>query len=346
MFLCAVQSKENYFEVSKMPKYKFSNSSGPVTFPLSTAFVDKYMPEANATFVKVYLYGLRLCYSAGVEADNKKIADALDILETDVLKAFDYWETKGIVRRSSDGTVEFMDLSSDVEAQKPHKPTYKSSDIADMMKKSSIKQLVSHAEGIFGKTLSQSETGTLFSFYDWLHLPVEVILMLLEYCASLQKTSMRYAEKVAISWAEQGIDSIEKAHEFLSATENREKNTRYYKKLFGLRGGNFSDAEYALIVQWSESMKMSPELIKKAAEKANSVTGKLSFPYMNGILQSWYKKGITKEEDLAKDELPKVSAPARKKQTPVSNKFVNYTQNGDYDFDEIEEKMQKKRMRN
>ena len=327
-----------------MPKYKFTNISGPVTFPLSTAFVDKYMPEANATFVKVYLYGLRLCYLSGTEADNKKIADALDILETDVLKAFDYWESKGIVRRSADGTVEFMDLSADVETQKPRKPSYKSSDIEDMMKKSSIKQLVSHAEDIFGKTLSHSETCTLFGFYDWLHLPVEVILMLLEYCASLQKTSMRYAEKVAVSWAEEGIDSIEKAHEFLTTTENREKNTRFFKKLFGLRGGNFTDAEYAHLLQWTEKMGMPPELIKIAADKANAVTGRISFPYINGILQSWYKKGIKTTDDLSKDELPQNSSAVRKKQEQRSNKFVNYSQSGDYDFDEIEIKMQNKRM--
>lgn len=334
-----------FIEVRKMPKYKFTNMCGPVTFPLSTAFVDKYMPEANATFVKVYLYGLRLCYMPGVEADNRKIADALDILETDVLKAFDYWESKGIVRRSGDGTVEFMDLSSDVETQKPHKPSYKASDIAEMMKKSSIRQLVSHAEGIFGKTLSHAETCTLFSFYDWLHLPVEVILMLLEYCASLQKTSMRYAEKVAISWAEEGIDSIEKAHEFLSASENREKNTRFFKKLFGLRSGNFTDAEYAHILQWTEKMKMPPELVKIAADKANDVTGRISFPYINGILQSWYKKGIKTVEDLSKDEPPQTLPKNQKKQAQTSNKFVNYSQSGNYDFDEIEEKMQNKRMR-
>ena len=327
-----------------MSKYKFTNISGPVTFPLSAAFVDKYMPEANATFVKVYLYGLRLCYLQGIEADNKKIAEALDILETDVLKAFDYWESKGIVRRSADGTVEFMDLSSDIETRKPHKPSYKSSDIEDMMKKSSIKQLVSHAECIFGKTLSHSETCTLFSFYDWLHLPVEVILMLLEYCASLQKTSMRYAEKVAVSWAEEGIDSIEKAHEFLTATENREKNTRFFKKLLGLRSGNFTDAEYAHLIRWTEGMAMPPELVKIAADKANAVTGRISFPYINGILQSWYKKGIKTVGDLSKDEMPKNSSAARKKQEQKSNKFVNYSQSGNYDFDEIEIKMQNKRM--
>jgi len=207
----------------KMAKYKIIKTSGPVTFPLSTVFVDKYMPGANPLYVQVYLYGLRLCYGAGMESDNKKIAEALDMLETDVYRAFKYWEKKGIVKLSGDG-VEFVDLSSEAVEEKSEKPTYKPDEISDIIDHNNeIKQLILHAECIFGKTLSQSDTATLLSFYDWLRLPLEVILMLLEHCAALSKTSMRYAEKVAISWADEGIDTIDKAKEFLVNSEKRSK---------------------------------------------------------------------------------------------------------------------------
>lgn len=320
-----------------MPKYKFINRSGPATFPLSAVFVDKYMPEANATFVKVYLYGLRLCYSAGEDTDNAKIAEALDILETDVCKAYKYWESKGVVRVTEDG-VEFMDLSSAAEPKKTKKPVYSGSELADIMRNNTdIKQLVNHAESIFGKTLSQSEMSTLLGFYDWLRLPIEVILLLLEHCASLQKTSMRYAEKVAVSWAENGIDTLDKAQEYLQNYDKREKVLRKFKRLFGVK--SISDSEYAHIIQWTENMKMSHDLIKRAYEKALLVTGEASFPYMNGILQSWFKKGITETDDLSKDTPP--IKPERKKQTP--SKFTGYSQSGDYDTDVIEKKLFEKR---
>ena len=55
--------------------------------PLPMEFINKYMISANATYVKVYLYGLAKCYEGEEDVSNATIAEALDILETDVSKA-------------------------------------------------------------------------------------------------------------------------------------------------------------------------------------------------------------------------------------------------------------------
>lgn len=324
-----------------MAKYKILKTSGPVTFPLSTVFVDKYMPGANPLYVQVYLYGLRLCYGAGMESDNKKIAEALDILETDVYRAFKYWENKGIVKLSDDG-VEFVDLSTVEDAKVSEKPIYKPDEIVDIIDNNKeIKQLIIHAECIFGKTLSRGETATLLSFYDWLRLPIEVILMLLEHCAALSKTSMRYAEKVAISWADKGIDTIDKAKDYLLNSEKRIKISRKYKRLFSIVNRDLSDAEYAHIIQWTEGMDMSQQLIKAAYEKTVLATGGVSFPYMNGILQSWYKKGITKIEETIDEAQSEKSGykKGREKKSAATDWH-------DYDIDEIEKKALKRSLEN
>lgn len=327
-----------------MAKYKIIKTSGPVTFPLSTVFIDKYMPGANPLYVQVYLYGLRLCYGAGMESDNKKIAEALDMLETDVYRAFKYWEQKGIVKLSGDG-VEFVDLSMETPAEKSEKPTYKADEILEIIDHNDeIKQLLLHAECIFGKTLSQSDTATLLSFYDWLRLPFEVILMLLEHCASLSKTSMRYAEKVAISWADEGIDTIDKAKEYLVNSDKRAKINRKFKRLLGIVNRDLSDTEYAHIIQWSEGMEMSSQLIKAAYEKTVLMTGGVSFPYMNGILQSWYKKGITKVEETEEEKAPR----SPKKDTAMTKRErkVAETDWHDYDIDQLEKAALKRSLEN
>mgnify|MGYP002513002644 CR=1 FL=1 len=46
-------------------------------------FINKYMISANATYVKVYLYGLAKCYEGEEDVSNATIAEALDILETE-----------------------------------------------------------------------------------------------------------------------------------------------------------------------------------------------------------------------------------------------------------------------
>ena len=43
--------------------------------------------------------------------------------------------------------------------------------------------------------LSQQDMSLLFSFYDWLGLPMEVIELLLSYCTASGHTGMRYIEK-------------------------------------------------------------------------------------------------------------------------------------------------------
>lgn len=321
-----------------MPKYKIMSAPGPVTLPLATTFVDKYMPKANPTFVTVYLYGLRLCYMAGVEADNKKIAEDLDILESDVYKAFQYWESVGIVKLSEDG-VQYLDLTLAEPEPKPQKPRYTASEISDIIDNNDeIKFLIRHAEDIFGKTLSGSETSTLLSFYDWLKLPIEVILMLLEHCASLHKTNMRYAEKVAVAWANDGIDTIEKAKDHLKNSEKRQKTARSFKRLFRITGRDISDAEYAHILQWTEDMKMDQALIKAAYEKTLAKTGNISFPYMNAILQSWYRQGICSVDDIPQDE-PKKPVPRQRE-----SKFNSFEEKHDYDLDAFEKKSLEKRL--
>ena len=95
-----------------MPTLHISKKSG--TFPVPVSFVDQYMGQANATFVKVYLYAL--CHSFkndGTSLTLASIASALGILESDVVQAFEYWDSVSVVSFRHSGEqfeLEFLDL--------------------------------------------------------------------------------------------------------------------------------------------------------------------------------------------------------------------------------------------
>ena len=80
--------------------------------PIELNFINKYLPQANPTHVMVYVYALGLCYS-NKQSDNASIAEALDILESDVIKAWKYWVKKGLVSLGLDGTVTFLSTHSE-----------------------------------------------------------------------------------------------------------------------------------------------------------------------------------------------------------------------------------------
>lgn len=316
---------------------------------LPCEFVDYCMKDANPTYIAVYIYGFRQCFSQNPKGSVKDVAKALGILESDVVRAWQYWEEKGVVTLSynsesdiTDFSVTFSDLSSYGEATseksseeeaKPLKPAYKLSEVTASRKENkALSEMYTLAEVLLAKPLTQNDILTLYSLYDWLGLPVEVILMIIEHAVFLGKKSMRYIETIAISWSENGISTPDAATEYLSSFEKAGKMKRRFKKLLGISGRDLTETEAGLLASWSETLGFSDEMIRLAYEKTVMQTGKASFNYMNAILKDWAKKGIKTPADTEKEAEDKKEIPTRLPKT----KFSGYTQEGNYSDDELE----------
>ena len=84
-----------------MSNINLSNEFRPEVTILSNDFIDHYMPSANGTFVKVYLYLLRFNGSSE-ELSISHIAEKLDETEKDILRALRYWEEKQLLSLSKE----------------------------------------------------------------------------------------------------------------------------------------------------------------------------------------------------------------------------------------------------
>ncbi|MDF5581231.1 hypothetical protein P3730_25470, partial [Vibrio parahaemolyticus] len=83
--------------------------------PIENIFLNDFMPMANGTYVKVYLLGYKYAHDKdlNIEVNNQTIAKHLDIPLEDVLRAWDFWESKGIVKKEGEGVnykVTFLNL--------------------------------------------------------------------------------------------------------------------------------------------------------------------------------------------------------------------------------------------
>lgn len=261
--------------------------------PLSMTFVDKFMPSANATYVKVYIYALRSSFDTGYEVTIESIASKLNILESDVIKAFEYWKEVGVISFKKGKLGYEIDFLSDDDFEfNPDKknavtPKYAAKDVTSYIKENDdMKNMYLIAQGILNRPLSSTEITTLYSMYDWLGLPREVVLMILENCAQIGKTNMRYIEKVAVSWSEKGIDTLDKAKAHLRATKEFNTIKAKIKKIFQIKDRSFTESELKYISKWINDMSVSIDMIKKAYDITITNTQKLSYPYMTKILQS------------------------------------------------------------
>lgn len=298
---------------------------------LSKSFIETELPVAPPLYVSVYLMTLV------VGRDSAKVAEKLHATESDVLRAWAYWMDRKVMQKGEESKPPQRRTLVSSE-----RPDYPPAELAMYIKNQDVKNLFESAQKKLGKMLSHQDMSLLFSFHDWLGLPLDVIDLLLSYCTANGHKGMRYIEKVALGWAEEGIDTVEKAAEYI---ELRKTGFRTILQSFG-QNRLPVPAEENYMKKWLKEYKLPIELIKMACERTVLQTGKASFPYADSILRQWRDAGVKDGTGVA--ELDKAFAakksqnhqagqkPAKKEPPkPKQNRFINYTQS-EWDFAELE----------
>lgn len=278
------------------------------SFCVSNEFVDKFMCDANGSFVKVYLYCLRFAHS-GQPMSIGKIASLLNMISSDVISALKYWDSVGVLRldksEKNEYSIEFFDSfeternekysvvsnqeNSDGEKKPPqiNSAVYSRSDLMTAMQgNEKIKQLFTLSGQLLNKTLNTNDMNIIYMFYDYLKFPPEVIFSLLEYCVSIDKCNMRYIEKVALSWADNGINTVSKASAFLRRKTEEAEFEKKYKNMFKINGRDLTETELKLLKSWVNDLKVSDDVISQAYETTVMNTGKVVFKYMDTVIKN------------------------------------------------------------
>lgn len=181
-----------------------------------------------------------------------------------------------------------------------------------------FRSILAEAESLLGRTLSGADTRALFGVYDYLGLPVDVIMELLHHCAEECRLkygpgrvpTMKQIEKEAYVWANREILTFEQAEEYIRARAKLRDATDSLRRAFGIHDRPLSPTERKYIEGWLEQ-GFTQEALELAYDKTVTNTGQLKWNYMNKIIQSWHEKGLHSPEEIAQGDAPKRQAPAR-----------------------------------
>ena len=101
------------------------------------------------------------------------------------------------------------------------------------------------------------------------------------------------------------------------------------------------EADY--IQRWNKQYGFSQDVILAACEKTVLAVDSHRFEYTEGILSKWHKSGIHTLNDIKKAEEAfqnsKNSRPASKPNAKPVNTFNNFSQQRDYDFNQLEREL-------
>lgn len=334
-------------------------------------FIDNYMAAANGEYVKVYLLLLRHLNNPYVSLSISQMADYLENTEGDILRALKYWEkyelmtleyddsgnvigvevgkvpssgtksvsksktapqpsSEPVLRAVPAPTVSAAPVISDDNTQAQKKPSHN---------RKELKQILFVAEQYLGKTLTRTDVDMITYFYDSLEFSADLIEYLIEYCVENGHKSMHYIQKVALSWSDEHITSVEQARN-TSALYN--KTCYSILNAFGIKGRGPASSELEYIRRWSETYAFDLEIILEACSRTMLAIHQPSFEYTDKILENWHAKNVHTLADIrvldsAFEQDKNVRRKSgRRAQNPNQNssKFRNFEERS-YDMDEL-----------
>ena len=179
----------------------------------------------------------------------------------------------------------------------PAKREFSLDEIKEFCKDPEVAEMIFIIETYLKHPLNSSDQNYVFYWLEELHFTPELIEYLVEYCISKGHSSLRYMDKVALSWAKEDITTVEQAKENAAI-----HSKAYYAviKALGISGRNLADSEAALVTKWSREFGFDIDLIQEACKRTISATHQPSFEYTDSILTKWHNSKVHNLADVSK----------------------------------------------
>lgn len=178
-------------------------------------------------------------------------------------------------------------------------PTYSTEELSSILaRREGLAQLVDDAQQAFGKIFNTNEIAIIAGLVDYLGLTDEYVLLLLTHCRSMEKKSLRYVEKMALSLHDEGVHGARELEERLQNIEMMASSTGRVRAIFGITARALTAKEKAMIERWVCEMKFDEAVLTRAYEMTVDAIGKASMPYANKILERWFADGYKTVADV------------------------------------------------
>ncbi len=259
-------------------------------------FIDEYMTDAPGEFVKVYLYAYMYSELSQVMT-NELVAKRLGMNIEDVLSAWTYWESMGIIRKyypnPSDEThydVEFINIKNAVNPSGGGKSPLQQPPVNmnSALNDEDLASLYKEIESITGRMFDPTNVLRIAELVDEGADP-SVISYAYRYCMENKKsTDFKFVAAIVRKWLENGKNTVKDVKEFIELTDIRFAEYRQIMKALGLSFSALTDEEKRVFDSWMDAMGYSLAFILEVCGKAAGMNNKYS--YVKKVLENEYEK--------------------------------------------------------
>ena len=300
-------------------EYKVNSGIWGTMFGVPCIVADNLLKLADESQIKVLLYLLR--YSE-IKLTAEEISLNTGVSTDKVTDAVLFWQQVNVLSQEITTTVPSAPVKHEIKQElQPAVPAVNPqpeqmapplgntplkttqlhpSEIAEIVcSDENIAELFKISETLLGP-LNPSMQNTLIWMYNYLNLKKEVILILISFCVESNKTNPKIIEKIASDWAEKEINTLETATAEVEHLNSARNFSNEIKSIFELRQ-NPTTNQQKFIFKWQND-GFPIDMIHLAYEKTVEQINKVSFEYINKILDSWKASGYTSVSDVKKAE--------------------------------------------
>ncbi len=256
-------------------------------------FLMEYMTDAEGDFIKVYL--IALMYADYQEMTNHMIARHLGIGEADVLRAWDYWEKKGVIRKhrlSKEDrfhyTIEFLSMKDRMfDRNRSEQPVKDEAGFPPEMDDQTLRDLFQQIETITGRLLSGTEAPELIDMIYRQEVEADLILYAYEYSVKEKgHNEFSYVKGVLRGWNSDGIHTVKEAEEHLSEYDQRHNLYKRVLKALGFQGRQATEEEKRKMDTWFDDMGFGIDKVLEACARTSGISNP-NINYVNSVLRNW-----------------------------------------------------------
>lgn len=333
-------------------EYKINPMAFAGIFPVPNSLVDENIRLASVVQLKVLLYILR--HSNDGMAEIAHISSALSLDEEDIKDAMIFWAERGLLIKDGQPpealpvAAEKKEVSPSAAKKEEKKEEKRVADIpisrpsyeqvaARLKESDEISVLFQEAQTVLGRTIGYDGQSVLLMLHDGYGLPTEVILMAIEYCLSLKKSSFTHIVRIGKRWSEMEIDTLEGAMEYIEEHNIVDETWTKFRELTEITNRNPTEKQRKYLVAWVKEYGYSVDIIYCAYEESIDHTGRMSMPYMDKIIRSWHEKGVKTLADI-ENERAKWETEKKKRFSKDKKAEEKKEDDASYDIDEYMKK--------
>ncbi len=256
---------------------------------IENIFINEYMVGAPGDYVKVYVFA-RMHAQLGSELSNAMVAMELGMEEEDVLKAWNYWESRGVVRKHRKAPddrfnydVEFLSLKeagmkvSEIPEDRPAGSCF--------LEDEEVQGLFMALECQIGRPLSRDEMDHAADWMKEMGADPEVILYAYKQAQEKGIITSRYVGGIIRNWMDAGLKNAEDVENYLNDTSERRYQYRRVFKALGFER-KWTEKEKRLMDTWFDAYGFTIDRVLEACDKSSGISNP-NLNYINKILSNW-----------------------------------------------------------